>query len=191
MHRVALQTYFFPTSLSLPRNALPCPPENIPKFGASILFTTVSGFCLSSAFTASPRTAHRYPRNANFFSSPTFTLAYAGKRIELGAPTNCCCRLTTLKGYPLLGVCVARPKAPRLHLCRACCIHIQSRGQRAVDRISNFKSIEQVLRLPDPCSTHVEMPRIVLQHFRQGDQTLLQNMRIRDRNIANVSGRQR
>src|SRR5215469_4818053 len=47
--------YFLPTNRILAVNARDCPPANAPKFGASILLTTVLGFLRSSALTASIR----------------------------------------------------------------------------------------------------------------------------------------
>src|SRR5690348_8292850 len=93
------QHYFRPTKRTRSVVARPWPPANAPKqpvrttllhTGASMLFTTESGFCRPRIFTPSTRTAHKDPRNSNFLSNPRFTLAYAGKREELGGPTSCC-----------------------------------------------------------------------------------------------------
>src|SRR4029077_21254611 len=64
--------YFLPAKRTRAVKARLWPPEKWPKLGASTLFTTTLGFCQLKAFTASMRAAHRYPRNANFFSSARF-----------------------------------------------------------------------------------------------------------------------
>src|SRR6266852_3522306 len=98
---LAIRGYFLPTNRTLSVNALPCPPANVPKSGASMLFTTTSEFLRPSALTASIRAAHKYPRKPIFFSSARFRFIYGGYRFRLGAPTSCCWRFTTLKGYPV------------------------------------------------------------------------------------------
>jgi hypothetical protein len=52
-------SYFLPANRTLAVKARCCPPKKAPKFGASMLLTTVFGFFRSRAFTASIRSAHR------------------------------------------------------------------------------------------------------------------------------------
>jgi len=59
LQRLPAFNYFLPANRTLAVKARCCPPEKAPKFGASMLLTTVFGFFRSRAFTASIRSAHR------------------------------------------------------------------------------------------------------------------------------------
>ena len=69
-------THFFPINRNLPVNALPCPPLNAKNCRAHPRYSPPrSDSARPNKLITDPRTANKYPRNRNFFSSPIFKLA--------------------------------------------------------------------------------------------------------------------
>src|SRR5580693_2066857 len=86
---------------------------------------------------------------------------------------------------------VAGSDAARFHLRGARGIDVEAGRQRAVGRIANFKTIEQVLSICGARTGDVQVVEVILNNFRQRNQALLQAMGAQDGNIANVLCRER
>ena len=82
------------------------------------------------------------------------------------------------------GMRVAGADPAGLHFRGARCIHIEPGTQRVVHWVADFESIQQVVRVARAPSRDVQASGIVLHHFRQCRQALLQEMRVGDRNVA-------
>src|ERR1700751_2013547 len=85
---------------------------------------------------------------------------------------------------------VAGSDAARFHLRGARGIDVEAGRQRAVGRIANFETIEEILSVRGARTGDVQVVEVILNNFRQRNQALLQAMGARDGNIANVLRRE-
>ncbi len=65
-------------------------------------------------------------------------------------------------------------------------VNVEACRQCAVDRIADFKAIEEILRLTGTCTRNVQIIATVAHDIGQGHETLGENVRVGHRDIANV-----
>ena len=84
------------------------------------------------------------------------------------------------------GVGIACAEAAGLNFSGARVVDVEARRQRAVDRIADFKAIEEILRLAGTCTRNVQIIATVAHDFGQGHEALGKNVGIGHWDIANV-----
>ncbi len=85
------------------------------------------------------------------------------------------------------GVGIACAEAAGLHFGGARGVDVEARRQRAIDRIADFKAIEEILRLAGTCTGNVQIIATVAHDFWQCHEARGKNVGVGHRDIANAS----
>ena len=75
---------------------------------------------------------------------------------------------------------------PGLHLGSARGIDVETRSQRPIHGVADFKSIEQIFGVSRARAGHVQVVEVVLDDLRHRNQALVKDMRVGNRDVANV-----
>jgi len=121
----------------------------------------------------------------------TFLNVDAGKRIG-GAEAPA---IVAVRGFKTedgcAGVSVGRTEATGLNFGGARSVDIETRREDAVDRISDFESVEKILGFARTGAGDMKIVQMVADDFGQGDEAFHKNVGVGHGDVANVAGGER